>query len=232
MIKGLETNLRKMMATLDVNLVLKAKVSKWMLLTQLINIKCETGEVLDSYFGWIVDINMELVNNDLVLPEVFILMVILNGLLVEYDTVWPVIEAQTKIDLHNTMSQLCNHEVNLNTHSEQNKAANTMQHDKPDHAHSKHGGKGRSPSKQDKGGKHHGHSQKLSKGPKQGPQEGNETTCHYCHKPSHWRNKCPKLNQGNSGNSGSSGNSHKVNATQAQHKSNKDKEIVLSITNR
>jgi hypothetical protein len=104
MIKGLETNLWKMMATLDVNLALKANVSKLMLLTQLINIKHKTREALNSYFGQIIDINMELVNNDLVLPEVFILMVILNGLLVEYNTVWPVIEVQTKIDLHDMMS--------------------------------------------------------------------------------------------------------------------------------
>jgi hypothetical protein len=47
---------------------------------------------------------MELINNDLALPEVFILMVILNGLLVEYNTVWLVIKAQTKIDLHDMMS--------------------------------------------------------------------------------------------------------------------------------
>jgi hypothetical protein len=51
MIKGLETNLQKMMATLNVNLVLKANMSKLMLLMQLINIKHETGESLDSYFG-------------------------------------------------------------------------------------------------------------------------------------------------------------------------------------
>jgi hypothetical protein len=49
MIKGL--NLQKMMATLNTNLALKANVSKLMLLTQLINIKCETREALDSYFG-------------------------------------------------------------------------------------------------------------------------------------------------------------------------------------
>ncbi len=104
MIKGLESNPRKMMATLDANLAPKANASKLTLLTQLINIKRESGEALDSYYGRIVDINTELENNNLVLPDVFILMVILNGLPVEYDTVRPVIEAQTKIDLHDAMS--------------------------------------------------------------------------------------------------------------------------------
>jgi hypothetical protein len=111
MIKGLETNLWKMMATLDVNLALKANVSKLMLLTQLINIKHKTREALNSYFGQIININTKLVNNNLALPKVFILMVILNGLPVKYNTMQPVIEVQTKIDLHDMMSQLCDCEL-------------------------------------------------------------------------------------------------------------------------
>jgi hypothetical protein len=125
MIKGLKMNLRKMITTLNVNLALKANVSKLMLLTQLINLKCKP-EALDTYFSHIININMELVNNYLVLPNVFILMVILNRLLAEYNTVWPVIKAQTKLDLHDAMGHLHHHEVNLNAHSEQNEATNAM----------------------------------------------------------------------------------------------------------
>ncbi|ELR23716.1 copialike pol polyprotein, partial [Acanthamoeba castellanii str. Neff] len=104
--------------------------------------------------------------------------------------------------------------------------------DKPDCAHGKCGGEGCGLLKQDKGGERHGHGWKSSKGPKQGPQEGDETTCHYCHKPGHWRNKCLKLNWGDGGDGGGGGgDSHKVNAAQAQHESDEDEEIILSIAN-
>jgi hypothetical protein len=233
MVKGLETNPRKMMTTLDANLAPKANTSKLTLLTQLINIKREPGEALDTYFGRISDINTELKSNDLVLPDVFILMVILNGLPAEYDTVRPVIESQPKLDLHDAMGRLRDREANLNARSEQNEAANAMRRDnKPERSRGKRGGEGRGPSKQEKGGDRQGNGRKSGKGSKPGQNESDEPTCFYCHKRGHYRSACPKLQKGGGPESGNDGGSHKVNAAQAQRDDDEDEEIVLMVAER
>lgn len=117
-------DLRRMLETLDAQLKPKANAGKLDMLMRLTNIKRDSSEDLDAYFGRIYALAGELEANGLALPETYLLMVTLNGLPTDYDPVRTVIESTDDISLSKAQKMLRNREALLLTRGDHAESVN------------------------------------------------------------------------------------------------------------
>jgi hypothetical protein len=115
---------KRMLETLDTQLKPKVNASNLDMLMHLTNIKHDSSEDLDLYFGHIYMLAGELEANGLALLETYLLMVTLNGLPTDYDLVHTVIESTDDVNLAKAQKMLHNREALLHTHGDHVKSIN------------------------------------------------------------------------------------------------------------
>lgn len=123
-IKQHENDPKRMITTLNDQFKPKANASKLNMLMRLTNVKCNHEEDLDAYFGRIHALAAELEANGLALPDMYLLMVTLNGLSADYDPVHTVIESTDDITLAKAQKMLRNREALLYTHGDRVESVN------------------------------------------------------------------------------------------------------------